>query len=139
MEQFKNPQDLAGQLIHLPESKVTQKDLNNEVRSMFKNRKEGLDYIDKNFANDEKGKQNAMARLDKVYPSTRAKWDKYFRHIGDGNPRTIDKYNRLLGEIESELPFENQKEHDKWLDLGSTWTGEEEWPNMTEEIIGRIK
>ena len=77
---------------------------------------------------------NAMAP-----ESTRSKWNRYFKHIGDGNPRTIDKYNKLIQEIESELPFENEEEHKKWLDLGATWNGEAEWPKLTEEIIGRIK
>lgn len=70
--------------------------------------------------------------------STRSKWNRYFKHIGDGNPRTVDKYNRLIEEIESELPFENEQEHQKWLDLGATWTGEEEWPNITNKALDRI-
>lgn len=71
--------------------------------------------------------------------TTRSKWNRYFKHIGDGNPRTVDKYNRLIEEIESELPFENEDEHKKWLDLGSTWTGGSEWPQLTESLLGRIK
>lgn len=69
--------------------------------------------------------------------TTRSKWNRYFNHIGDGNPRTIDKYNALIGEIESELPFADEKEHQKWLDLGSTWSGEEEWPTLTEKLLYR--
>ena len=69
--------------------------------------------------------------------TTRSKWNRYFKHIGDGNPRTIDKYNKLLGEIESELPFKDQAEHDHWLDLASLWKGEDEWPTLTEELIKR--
>ena len=69
--------------------------------------------------------------------STRSKWNRYFKHIGDGNPRTVDKYNKLIEEIESELPFENEQEHQKWLDLGASWKGEDEWPQLTESIIAR--
>lgn len=67
--------------------------------------------------------------------TTRSKWNRYFKHIGDGNPRTIDKYNALIGEIESELPFENEEQHQKWLDLGSNWNGEDEWPTLTETLL----
>lgn len=67
--------------------------------------------------------------------TTRSKWNRYFKHIGDGNSRTVDKYNALIGEIESELPFESEEQHQKWLDLGSTWMGEDEWPALTESLL----
>lgn len=70
--------------------------------------------------------------------STRSKWNRYFKHIGDGNPRTIDKYNRLIEEIEGELPFANEAEHQKWLDLSASWNGEQEWPKLTEKALKRI-
>lgn len=79
-----------------------------------------------------------LAQANSIAPeTTRSKWNRYFKHIGDGNPRTVDKYNALISEIESELPFANEIEHQKWLDLGSNWNGEEEWPNLTEELLKR--
>lgn len=83
--------------------------------------------------------KSPLDQANSIMPeSTKSKWDRYFKHIGDGNPRTVDKYNKLIQEIESEMPFENEDEHKKWLDLGSTWTGESEWPDMTEKIIARL-
>lgn len=80
--------------------------------------------------------KNPLQAANAIAPeTTRSKWNHYFKHIGDGNPRTVDKYNRLIEEIESELPFENEEQHQKWLDLGSTWMGEEEWPNLTESLL----
>lgn len=71
--------------------------------------------------------------------TTRSKWNRYFNHIGDGNPRTIDKYNRLIGEIESELPFADQKEHDEWSNQAATWNGDPKWINLTEELLTRAE
>lgn len=132
---FKNPLEQSNNLtLNLPSKPVSQKMLDGEIKSLFKNRQEGLDYINTNFEDGE-DKTNALNRLDRVYPSTRSKWNRYFKHIGDGNPRTVDKYNRLLEEIESELPFENEDQHKKWLDLGSAWMGESEWPDMTKQLL----
>ena len=71
--------------------------------------------------------------------TTRSKWNRYLKNGFSGNPRTIDKYNALIGEIESELPFENEEQHQKWLDLGSTWMGEPEWPEMTEKLLTKLE
>lgn len=80
--------------------------------------------------------KNPIDQANALQPeTTRSKWNRYFKHIGDGNPRTVDKYNALISEIESELPFENEEQHQKWLDLGSTWNGEEEWPTLTEKLL----
>lgn len=67
--------------------------------------------------------------------TTRSKWNRYLKNGFSGNPRTTDKYNRLIEEIESELPFESEEQHQKWLDLGSTWSGEDEWPSLTEKLL----
>lgn len=80
---------------------------------------------------------NNKKKVAQANPTTRQKWNKYFKHIGDGNPRTVDKYNRMIEEIESELPFKNRAEHDKWLDMGSAWMGEPEWPDMTKMLLYR--
>lgn len=131
---FKSPLQQSESLtLNLKTPTVTNKTLDNEVRGLFNNRKEGLDYINSNFQ-EGPDKENALRRLERVYPSTRAKWDKYIKN-GFKGTRT-DYYNKLLEEIESELPFENEEEHKKWLDLGSTWMGEDEWPNLTEKLIG---
>ena len=125
--------------INLPSHPATDKELDDEVRSMFRNRKEGLDYIKSNFT---KGpdKLNAMKRLNRVYPepllTTREKWKKYLDYGMRGT--NIDHWNKVYGQIESELPFESQAEHDAWLDKGSTWKGEPEWPEMTNKILDRI-
>jgi hypothetical protein len=80
--------------------------------------------------------KNPLDQANAIAPeTTRSKWNRYFKHIGDGNPRTVDKYNALIGEIESELPFENEEQHQKWLDLGSNWNGEDEWPTLTETLL----
>ena len=84
--------------------------------------------------------KNPLDQANSIAPeTTRSKWNRYFKHIGDGNPRTVDKYNALIGEIESELPFENEEQHQKWLDLGSNWNGEDEWPNLTEKLLTKLE
>lgn len=134
---FKTPVEQADSMtLNIPVKPTTRKMLDDEVRSMFKNRQEGLDYINSNFQEGDE-KVNAMKRLDRVYPSTRQKWNNYFKHMGDGNPNTIDKYNKLLGEIESELPFKNDVEHDQWSQMLEVYKGEPEFDNMMEEILKR--
>lgn len=134
---FKSPLDQAASL-NFPTKPVTKGLLDNEVKNLFKNRQEGLDYINATF---EEGpdKENALRRLGRVYPSTRDKWNRYMKNGFSGNTRTIDKYNKLIEEIESELPFANEEEHKKWLDLGSTWSGQAEWPELTETLLARLE
>lgn len=68
-------------------------------------------------------------------PSTREKWNKYLKYgLRGTNPK---KWNSTIEEIESELPFANEIEHQKWIDLGSLWKGEPEWLNLTEELLKR--
>lgn len=84
--------------------------------------------------------KNPIEQSNALAPeSTRSKWNRYFKHIGDGNPRTVDKYNRLIEEIESELPFENEQEHQKWLDQSATWNGGPEWTDLTENLLQRAE
>ena len=55
--------------------------------------------------------KNPLDQANAINPeTTRSKWNRYFKHIGDGNPRTIDKYNALIGEIESERAFGETKD-----------------------------
>ena len=64
----RTPQRIISKL-QFPTHPVTQEMLDSEVRSMFKNREEGLDYINANFPEGHKDRETAMSRLDKVYPT----------------------------------------------------------------------
>lgn len=64
---FKNPVDQAASL-NFPTKPVTKALLDKEVRNLFKNRQEGLDYINANFE-DGPERENALRRLGRVYPS----------------------------------------------------------------------
>ena len=63
---YKNPLDLSTSLV-FHNQPVTQEILDNETRNLFKNRKEGLDYIYSNFGEGTE-RDNALKRLDRVYP-----------------------------------------------------------------------
>lgn len=73
--------------------------------------------------------------VEKGNKTTKEKWDEYINNGFNGD--NVEYYNNLIQEIENELPFKNQQEHDKWLDMGMSWNGEQEWLDMTEEIISR--
>ena len=78
--------------------------------------------------------KSPLAQANALKPeTTRSKWNRYLKNGFKGT--NVDKYNALIGEIESELPFESEEQHQKWLDLGSTWTGEDEWPSLTESLL----
>jgi len=47
--------------------------------------------------------------------------------------------NNLIGEIEKELPFKDQEEHQKWLDCLFTFKFWEDFEGMTLNIINRLK
>lgn len=80
--------------------------------------------------------KNPNTLIDIMAPkTTRQKWDMYMKNSWNGDDPAY--YNRIYGEIEDELPFETQEEHDTWLDKGSTWMGEPEWPALTEKILKR--
>ena len=72
-EIYKNPSQQSDSMlkIQLPSHKPTQQELDDEVRNMFKSRKEGLDYIEKTYPSGWERK-NAMSRLDRVYPEVRS-------------------------------------------------------------------
>ncbi len=55
-------------VLNLKTPKITQESLDNEVREMFKNREEGLNFINSQDWESEQSKQNAMKSLDRVYP-----------------------------------------------------------------------
>lgn len=47
--------------------------------------------------------------------------------------------NNLIGEIEKALPFEDQEEHQKWLDCLFAFKFWEDFEGMTLNIINRLK
>ena len=65
------------------------------------------------------------------------KWDLYIALMVGGDTDTIEQSNNLIIEIEKELQFKNEKEHEEWLSLGQVWKGEEKWLKMTRRIIKR--
>lgn len=87
--------------------------------------------IKENADNDSKEQPNRTLK---------EKWEDYIENaFSDENSdeEGIEKYNKLIEEIEQEMPFESEEEHKKWLDMSSTWTGEQEWLDLTEKIIAR--
>lgn len=137
-----NPRELSKQLIHLKTPKVTQDTLDEEVRDMFANRPEGLEYIYDNFAEGDE-RNNALKRLDRVYPEQRTlkeRWDDYINYgLPHGSERYPELWNDEIIQIEKQLPFKDQEEHDKWANQAATWMGEPEWLDLTNEIIKRVK
>lgn len=71
--------------------------------------------------------------------TTKEKWDKYNKIAFTGDVDDIDNANELLSQIENELPFKDEKEHQKWLDLVSEDMGEGKVEALTEEILARKK
>ena len=63
------------------------------------------------------------------------RFDNYVKNGFSG--RNVDKWNKEIEEIESQMPFKDDEEHKKWSDMGASWMGEPEWLDMTKEIISR--
>lgn len=81
--------------------------------------------------------KSPLAQSESLMPSLRDRWNRYLdKGIGAGE--NIDYWNKEIEDIESKLPFENDEEHKKWLDLSATWKGEPEWPELTNKILDRI-
>ena len=94
--QTKNPNKIV---LNLATPKINQNMLDDEVRSMFKNRKEGIDYINANFEKDSPDYNNAYERLGKVYP----------RRVKGSSPEYT---NRINSQYESVLPLLREKGYD---------------------------
>lgn len=86
-------------VLNLKTPKITQETLDDEVRSMFKSRKEGLDYINSQQWENDESKQNAMSRLDKVYP----------RRVKGSSPEYTERIN---SQYEGVLPLLKEKGYD---------------------------
>lgn len=70
-------------------------------------------------------------------PSLKERFDKYIKYGFSG--KNVDKWNKEIEDIESQMPFKDKAEHDKWLDMSAAWKGEPEWLDMTYDIIKRRK
>lgn len=70
-----------------------------------------------------------MSKAMKLYK----KWKKYF--LKDATQENIDKSNEAMIELEKAIPFKNEEEHNKWLDLGATFKFFEEFEELTVSII----
>ena len=69
--------------LSFPTKPVTKELLDSEVKNLFKNRQEGLDYINANFE-EGPGKENALRRLGRVYPSDPIALDRIkFKNVYD--------------------------------------------------------
>lgn len=85
-------------------------------------------------------KEIVDAQKSKPKMTTREKWDRYNKIGYTGDPKDIDESNQLMIEIEEELmPYMSDEEHEKWADMGATWTGEPEWLDKTEEYLKRVE
>lgn len=72
--------------------------------------------------------------------SLRERWNNYFDYSGlGGESDEIDFWNNELIDIENQLPFKNQKEHNVWTDLSDEYSGGEDLPNLTSAILSRIE
>lgn len=80
--------------------------------------------------------KNPNTLIDIMAPkTTRQKWDMWLKNSFNGDDPTY--YNRIYGEIEDELPFETEEEHQNWLTQGDTWMGEPGWLDLTNKILKR--
>ncbi len=93
------------------------------------NRAKEIDFYGKKF--DKMNLENQNLPL-------RDRWNRYINE-GIGSGENIDYWNNEIMDIEKQLPFKDQPEHDKWLNMGATWMGEPEWLNMTDELLKRYE
>lgn len=67
-------------------------------------------------------------------------WERYVSLLdAPQNGKTIDKENKLLEEIEKALPFKDQQEHQKWLEVSETFKFWEDFEELTLSIINRAE
>ena len=65
-------------------------------------------------------------------------WKRYSKLVGsDQSEKVIDEENELIGEIEEKLPFKDEEEHQRWLDILFTYKFWEDFEEMTLMIIER--
>ena len=141
---YKSPKLMADnwrKSLNFPQSnQATQEDLDEEVRELFNNRPEGLEYIYDTFPQGD-DRTHALERLNRVYPETRnlrERWEDYINYgVPHGSERLPELWNDEFVEIEKQLPFKDEEEHKKWSDQAATWMGEPEWLDMTEDLVTR--
>lgn len=106
------------------------RDIQNEYREKMNSLGESsFDQINAKRMGKERAKPFKM-------PGTlRQRYNEYLKNGFSG--KDIDKWNEEIEFIESKLPFKDEQEHQKWLDMASNWKGEPEWINMTNELIDR--
>lgn len=80
-------------------------------------------------------RQKGQKHLDDARIDLRNRFNKWLENYEKGE--NTDYWNDEIQEIENLMRFKNQEEHNKWLDLGSTWMGEPEWINLTNKILSR--
>lgn len=88
------------------------------------------------MANYVKGKPNAL--IDILAPqTTRQKFNSWFQNSFNGDDPTY--YNRIFGEIEKELPFKDDVEHDKWSQMWEDYNGNYGPEEYTNAILSRLE
>ena len=88
------------------------------------------------MANYVHGKPNAL--IDLMAPkTTRQKYDMWFRNM-HRHGEDPNYYNRIFEEIENELPFKDDVEHDKWSQMWEGYMGEPETEDFTNAILSRL-
>ena len=67
-------------------------------------------------------------------------WESFSSLVGkDQTEEVINESNELLAKIEGLLPFENQLEHNHWLDVLQGFKIWEDFEELTLNIIRRLK
>lgn len=70
--------------------------------------------------------------------TTRSKWNRFLKYgMRGGSPKTIDKYNKLLEEVEGEFKFKDQAEHDIWSNWLSDYRGSQDLLDLSDAILSR--
>ena len=132
-EDYKSLTEHIDSILNSDKAKGGEKGLNKKLEKWQKDSPEGK-VLDKN------GKQVDFNKEEKPNQTLKEKWEDYIENAfsnENSSEEGIEKYNKLIEEIEQEMPFESEEEHKKWLDLAATWNGEPEWVDLTEKIIAR--
>lgn len=65
-------------------------------------------------------------------------WERYSKLVESNQEQeNIEEENKLIDQLERNLPFKNQEEHEKWLDIMATYKFWEDFEELTLEIINR--
>lgn len=60
----------------------------------------------------------------------------FFKNYAFNGNVDVDKANSMLEDIEKDLPFRDEQEHQRWIDVVTTGTGEQ-IEELTKEIANR--